>query len=93
MNSVKMNLSIQDVAGQALVVFSLLCMLDCRKDVDLNFYSCRPPDKAQELYEKFVALLGEVVPVELEFFASMEVSLINDSPVTILLSHQEGSIK
>lgn len=82
----KMNLSLQDIGGQALVVSQFTLYADCRKGRRPNFSEAAPSEQALELYKEFVSLIGETVPVETGIFqAEMEVSLINDGPVTILL--------
>ena len=83
----RMNLSIQDVAGEALVVSQFTLYADCRKGRRPSFVSAAPPDEARELYERFCeALVGLGVPTRRGLFGTkMIVSLENDGPVTILL--------
>lgn len=83
----KMNLSLADVAGAALVVSQFTLYGNARKGRRPSFIDAAPPDIAIPIYEQFIALLrGHGVPVESgEFGASMQVELINDGPVTLLL--------
>ncbi|RMG04645.1 MAG: D-tyrosyl-tRNA(Tyr) deacylase [Planctomycetota bacterium] len=83
----KMNLSIRDVGGSALVVSQFTLLADCRKGRRPSFTAAAPPESAQALYEVFCERLKEQgVPVATGVFrAHMEVALVNDGPVTILL--------
>ena len=87
----KMNLSLADVGGGALVVSQFTLYGDCRKGNRPAFVAAARPETAVPLYERFVAKLREAgVPVETgEFGADMEVSLVNDGPVTILMDTAE----
>ena len=82
----KMNLSILDVEGEALVVSQFTLHARVKKGTRPSFERAARPEQAVPLYEKFVeqlsAELGKPVPTG-EFGAMMEVSLINDGPVTI----------
>ena len=82
-----MNLSIQDVAGEALVVSQFTLCADTRKGCRPSFINAAPPEIAESTYEKFCTKLqDENVPVHTgRFGAMMEVGLTNDGPVTILL--------
>ena len=86
-----MNLSIQDVAGEALVVSQFTLCADTRKGCRPSFINAAPPEIAENTYEKFCKKLqDENVPVHTgRFGAMMEVDLTNDGPVTILLDSRD----
>jgi D-tyrosyl-tRNA(Tyr) deacylase len=83
----KMNRSIADVGGAALVVSQFTLYGDAVKGRRPSFIDAARPDIAVPLYERFVALLRDRgLPVETgEFGAMMQVELINDGPVTLWL--------
>ena len=83
----KMNRSAVDDGLSALVVSQFTLYGDARKGRRPSFVGAAPPALAQPLYERFCALLAaEGVPVEKGVFqAMMEVSLVNDGPVTLIL--------
>lgn len=83
----KMNLSILDIHGQAIVVSQFTLYADTRKGNRPSFVNARDPQEASILVENFVEQLGLLgVPVEKGIFAAdMQVELINDGPVTIWL--------
>ena len=84
----QMNRSVRDVEGQVLVVSQFTLLADARKGNRPSYAAAAPPPVAEPLYEQFVALvaaeLGQPVPTGV-FGADMQVSLINDGPVTIVL--------
>lgn len=83
----KMNLSLLDVQGQAIVVSQFTLYADARKGRRPSFTDAAPPDIARPLVDRFVDLLREQgVPTQTgEFGAHMQVDLTNDGPVTIWL--------
>jgi D-tyrosyl-tRNA(Tyr) deacylase len=92
----KMNRSLLDEGGGALVVSQFTLYGDAAKGRRPSFVEAAHPEEAIPLYERFVALLRERVPgpVETGFFgAMMEVSLVNDGPVTLVLERgPSGSV-
>ena len=83
----KMNLSLEDVAGELLVVSQFTLYGDARKGRRPSFIDAARPEAAEGLYEMFVERLrARGVRVETgEFGAMMEVDLVNDGPVTLWL--------
>lgn len=80
----KMNLSVRDIGGAALVISQFTLAADLRGNRP-GFSTAAPPDRGRALYEHFAArLAAEAVPVETgSFGADMAVELVNDGPVTI----------
>jgi D-tyrosyl-tRNA(Tyr) deacylase len=89
----KMNRSLLDVGGEALVVSQFTLHGDCRKGRRPAFTRAAPPAEAERLYKIFIDELTALgVPTRSgEFGAMMAVSLVNDGPVTLILrSPSEG---
>ena len=83
----KMNLSLTDVGGAALVVSQFTLYGDAQKGRRPSFIDAARPEQAIPLYETFVAAFrARGVPTETgEFGAMMDVELVNDGPVTLWL--------
>ncbi len=83
----KMNRSLAEVGGSALVVSQFTLYGDAQRGRRPSFIDAARPEEAEPLYQQFVALLrARGVPVETgEFGAMMEVELVNDGPVTLWL--------
>ena len=81
----RMNRSVEDIGGEILVVSQFTLFGDVRRGLRPYFGDAAGPDKADELYERFMAeLSGYGLPVKGGVFgAHMHVELINDGPVTI----------
>ena len=88
----KMNLSLLDCNGELLVVSQFTLYGDTRRGRRPSFIRAAAPDKANKLYEYFVARSREsVTKVETgQFQAMMDVELVNDGPVTIILDSEKS---
>ena len=87
----KMNLSLGDVGGAMLVVSQFTLCGDCRKGRRPGFVDAARPEQAEPLYRSFVAeVRGQGIHVETgRFQTEMQVSLVNDGPVTLLLDSRK----
>lgn len=83
----KMNLSLADVGGGALIVSQFTLYGNAEKGRRPSFIDAARPEQAIPLYEKFIAMVrSRGIPTETgEFGAMMDVELVNDGPVTLWL--------
>ena len=84
----KMNQSIQDIAGELLVVSQFTLYGNTKKGRRPSFVEAAAPSHAESLYDHFVQTVKKTAKGKVEtgvFGATMSVSLINDGPVTLLL--------
>jgi D-tyrosyl-tRNA(Tyr) deacylase len=87
----KMNLSVSDIEGGALVISQFTLLADARKGRRPSYSDAAPAELARTLYEHFIAELGRRgIPTATGIFqASMRVAYINEGPVTILLDSRK----
>ena len=83
----KMNRSLLDTGGEMLVVSQFTLLGDCTKGRRPSFVHAAEPDRANELYEHFVEQVRQkgVNIATGQFRAMMDVSLVNDGPVTFIV--------
>lgn len=83
----KMNRSLTDTGGQMLVVSQFTLLGDCRKGRRPSFVGAAQPDLAETLYHRFIHRVRELnVDVQTgRFGAMMQVTIVNDGPVTLLV--------
>ena len=83
----KMNLALSEVKGEMLAVSQFTLAGNCSKGRRPSFDTAAPPEEANRLYSYFMGKVWELgVPVQSGIFqADMEVSLVNDGPVTFIL--------
>ncbi len=89
----KMNLSLKDINGELLLVPNFTLAADCRKGRRPSFQSSEDPDRAEEMFSRLVdACRSFGVNVETGIFgADMKVHLVNDGPVTFILTSKDFS--
>lgn len=90
-NEGKMNRSLAEVNGSLLVVSQFTLLGDVRKGKRPSFVDAEEPRRAEQLYELFMTLAqGEGIPVSGGVFgAMMDVSLVNDGPVTFIIDSKK----
>ena len=89
----KMNKSILDIGGEALIVSQFTLAADTTRGNRPGFSSAAPPDKGEELYEYFIKELNkyDIDCKKGVFGGDMEISLVNDGPTTIWLDNADLS--
>lgn len=83
----KTNRSLSDVNGELLIVSQFTLCADCSHGNRPSFIGAKEPLEAKRMYEKFISVCREQVPVveHGEFGADMKMELLNDGPFTIIL--------
>ena len=86
----KMNLSLIDAGGQALVVSQFTLCAETRKGRRPSFNRAAPPERARAMYEQFVQCVRDLgIHVETGVFgAYMQVEIHNDGPVTLMIESE-----
>ena len=87
----KMNRSLNDIAGQMLVVSQFTLLGDCRKGRRPSFIRAAKPESAERLYGSFIIeVQGRGIRVATgRFQTAMDVELVNDGPVTLLIDSRK----
>jgi D-aminoacyl-tRNA deacylase len=87
----KMNLSVEDIGGGALVISQFTLLADARKGRRPSYSDAAQPEPAKTLYEHFVSELKRrgLLTATGIFQASMRVAYVNEGPVTILLDSRK----
>jgi D-tyrosyl-tRNA(Tyr) deacylase len=87
----KMNRSVTDIRGQALVISQFTLMADARKGRRPSYSDAAEPETAKRLYEHFAETLSRsgIPTAKGVFQASMRVAYVNEGPVTILLDSRK----
>ena len=87
----KMNLSVKDINGEILIISQFTLYGDCRKGRRPSFIRSGSPKEAEPIYNRFIEhIVTEPINIQTGTFQSyMQVSLVNDGPVTIILDSEK----
>jgi D-aminoacyl-tRNA deacylase len=82
-----MNLGLSDAGGAMLVISQFTLLGDCRKGRRPSYVAAAPPERADALYQEFIAAVRarDVEVATGKFRADMQVELVNDGPVTLII--------
>lgn len=88
----KMNRSLMDEGGEILCISQFTLMGDCRKGRRPSFTDAKEPQEADRYYQQFVQMCSDKgIKIETGVFqAHMEVSSVNDGPVTMLIDSKKN---